>query len=534
MTAAESLISSINLLKPTTPNYVDTKSFCPDANQFSSVLESANKSYNFTYEKVSETPLPSIRQNKTLPVNKSFLNSKANVSTNEKTTAKNEVKESKEQNKITKNNSQEKTSTSTSTSTNQKTDKNEKKEEVSEKKTTDNSKAVDENISKNSVKEIQNNNINLILAVTVPIQTVQPEKKPSVFEKTESNLTKKQDSTDNSKISNIPNSIESKVINTTNHDKSKQVESKQSIAPENNSAKAKDIDKNTSNTIDTKQKTENTVSNQQQETKSSSFDVQVNIEALRNTKIDTQKPEGTNKLKPEIIDDLKPRVTKIQLEQTENSNKKDLESNSDQKNNNVLSFNNIESQLIKLNLNQSTTTTSFEQVINEKTQQQPAINANNVLDQVTKNTIDQLQQNKSQISMVLNPDSLGKINIDFISEKGVLTAQLIAETKEAKDILSKDVDNLKQNLQDQGINVSNIVVKIQEPQQADNSQFNSDKNSNKNFEESSSFSNSNSSKDNDEQGKASYLTDSEINEMSASQKEASKEIVDNKAIDYTV
>ena len=552
MTATESLISSINLLqKLTTENYVDTKGFSDNANQFSAVLESANKSYNFTYEKVSETPLSYAQQNNTFQNKEDYLSDIKN--NNNDNIIKNEAKEIreneetieyKEQNNLSENavdkdiSLTEKVEKKENISTEKEPDKKERNEDSVENKENNDTDNVAEISSKKSetqdAKAVIDSNINLILATTVPIQAVQQDKKPSTTDKNKSNTEEQQKSTENYKSNSILHIVEPKTLHTDDNVKQKQTALKQQQEIQNSNAETKDTAKTILNTFDSKQKNEDNASNQDQNTKSGSTDVKIDPEALKNVKADTtKKSDGTSKLKSDMIDDLKPKVTKIQLNESENNNK-DLEVNSEKPSSNSLNFNSIESQVTRLNLTHQSSATNFEQVINEKTQQQTSSNSVNVCDQVTKSTIEQLQQNKSQISMVLNPESLGKVNIDFISEKGILTAQLTAETKEAKDILSKDIDNLKQNLQEQGINVNNISVKIQEPQQTDNGQLNSNQDSWKNTNEDGSYFGSNSSKNNNQEGKASYLTDSELNEMTASQKESLEESVDNNLIDYTV
>lgn len=68
----------------------------------------------------------------------------------------------------------------------------------------------------------------------------------------------------------------------------------------------------------------------------------------------------------------------------------------------------------------------------------------------------------SKINMILNPESLGKINIQLINSKDGLTAHLTVTTNEAKDLLMKGMDGLKDNLLAHGVNVDNLSIKVSE------------------------------------------------------------------------
>lgn len=67
-----------------------------------------------------------------------------------------------------------------------------------------------------------------------------------------------------------------------------------------------------------------------------------------------------------------------------------------------------------------------------------------------------------KIEMILKPESLGKINIQLQTEKGALSATLIAESPQVKEILEKNIDTLRNNLSAQGVNVNNLTVKVAE------------------------------------------------------------------------
>lgn len=84
-----------------------------------------------------------------------------------------------------------------------------------------------------------------------------------------------------------------------------------------------------------------------------------------------------------------------------------------------------------------------------------------VLNQV-KNASSQLNNGKSEVSINLRPDNLGKVNINLVSQKGELTAQITAENQQVKEMLAKGLDSLRQGLSEQGVNVNRVVVNVQD------------------------------------------------------------------------
>ena len=87
-----------------------------------------------------------------------------------------------------------------------------------------------------------------------------------------------------------------------------------------------------------------------------------------------------------------------------------------------------------------------------------------VLNQVVNNMKHNMTSinGKNSISMILNPQSLGRLNIDLVSQNGILSAEIRTENDQTKELLTRNIDSLKQSLQEQGITVGNVIVKSQE------------------------------------------------------------------------
>lgn len=97
------------------------------------------------------------------------------------------------------------------------------------------------------------------------------------------------------------------------------------------------------------------------------------------------------------------------------------------------------------------------------------VNPSRIIEQITKQM--QGMQNGSKVNIVLNPESLGKINVQLMNTKEGLMAQLTVTTQEARDLLMKGLDGLKDSLTSQGVGVDQISVKVADAQK---SEYNSD------------------------------------------------------------
>lgn len=83
-----------------------------------------------------------------------------------------------------------------------------------------------------------------------------------------------------------------------------------------------------------------------------------------------------------------------------------------------------------------------------------------IIEQISK----QLENmfNNSKLNMVLNPGTLGKVNLQLVNSKEGLLAQFTVTTQDARDLLMKGLDGLKESLLAQGVNVDNVSIKLEE------------------------------------------------------------------------
>lgn len=66
---------------------------------------------------------------------------------------------------------------------------------------------------------------------------------------------------------------------------------------------------------------------------------------------------------------------------------------------------------------------------------------------------------------LLKPDYLGEVSLKVISENGIVSAQFNAENQKVKEIIESNFNQLKDMLNEKGIEVSEISVSVDDKQQ---------------------------------------------------------------------
>ena len=93
------------------------------------------------------------------------------------------------------------------------------------------------------------------------------------------------------------------------------------------------------------------------------------------------------------------------------------------------------------------------------------VSSSKILEQIAK----QMEglNSGSKVNIVLNPESLGKVSVQLINTKEGLSAQFTCATQEARNLIMKGLDGLKDTLLAQGVSVDNVSVKLSESQEAE-------------------------------------------------------------------
>lgn len=90
----------------------------------------------------------------------------------------------------------------------------------------------------------------------------------------------------------------------------------------------------------------------------------------------------------------------------------------------------------------------------------PEVDTQDVVYQVVEKIKLTVKADTSSFELQLNPEHLGKINLQVAAKNGVVTAQIATETIEAKEILEAQLSTLKEALNNQGVKVEAVEVSV--------------------------------------------------------------------------
>lgn len=92
----------------------------------------------------------------------------------------------------------------------------------------------------------------------------------------------------------------------------------------------------------------------------------------------------------------------------------------------------------------------------------PVVELNQVVNQLTEYIEVMSKDNKIQeISFQLNPANLGKVTVEVAIKDGVVSAKVIAQTEAAKNAIEANLSQLKTNLEQQGVRISDVEVTVE-------------------------------------------------------------------------
>jgi|GEM_PF-2810426 len=86
--------------------------------------------------------------------------------------------------------------------------------------------------------------------------------------------------------------------------------------------------------------------------------------------------------------------------------------------------------------------------------------AQDVVNQITERIKFDVKGAVSEVRMLLKPENLGEISLKILTENGVVTAQFLADSQKIKEIIEANLNELKEALSEQGIDVSELSVSV--------------------------------------------------------------------------
>ena len=232
---------------------------------------------------------------------------------------------------------------------------------------------------------------------------------------------------------------------------------------EDNSNPTKALEINIDET-DTKITKETKKETSEEKTVQKTKDSQATVVATKDTKeVQNTQNDGVD-IEQEILDEMDVKIEEVSDSST-NTNSQNQSyttaqdeiiklqiQNSDNDTNTPITF--VFDKSVK-NINNITKPIQVESVTKE-------LNVNDILNQIGSK-FEQLKDGSStKITMTLRPNDLGRVTIELLSNANGISTNIIAQNSQVKELLDKNIDILKQQLAQQGINVQNIQVKTVE------------------------------------------------------------------------
>ena len=233
-----------------------------------------------------------------------------------------------------------------------------------------------------------------------------------------------------------------------------------------NPTKALEINIDNTNEKQTKEISTNNTNNEEKITKKTK-DSQTTVIATKETKEvkDTQNTQSDKvDIEQEMLDEMDVRIEEVS----------DSSTNTNSQNQ---SYTTAQDEVIKLQIQntdkESATPVAFTfdntikniNTINKPIQVEGAtkeLNINDILNQIGSK-FEQLKDGQStKITMTLRPNDLGRVTIELLSNANGISTNIIAQNSQVKELLDKNIEILKQQLVQQGINVQNVQVKTVE------------------------------------------------------------------------
>lgn len=233
-----------------------------------------------------------------------------------------------------------------------------------------------------------------------------------------------------------------------------------------NPTKALEINIDNTNEKQTKEISTNNTNNEEKITKKTK-DSQTTVIATKETKEvkDTQNTQSDKvDIEQEMLNEMDVRIEEVS----------DSSTNTNSQNQ---SYTTAQDEVIKLQIQntdkESTTPVAFTfdntikniNTINKPIQVEGAtkeLNINDILNQIGSK-FEQLKDGQStKITMTLRPNDLGRVTIELLSNANGISTNIIAQNSQVKELLDKNIEILKQQLVQQGINVQNVQVKTVE------------------------------------------------------------------------
>lgn len=187
-------------------------------------------------------------------------------------------------------------------------------------------------------------------------------------------------------------------------------------------------------------------------------DSEISIESTDIETKDIQKsePEAKNSsfLKDSGALSVSDEIIKLNLEETGtiSSNTQNTNIIYDSASNNGIMISNM-NNLKNIQLNNNIQTPQSTDIFSKN------LESSDILNQITDKISDIQNSESKKLTVVLRPYDLGRLHIELITNKDGLTTNILAQNDDVRNYIEKNINTLRQQFHDAGINVNNIQIK---------------------------------------------------------------------------
>lgn len=100
-----------------------------------------------------------------------------------------------------------------------------------------------------------------------------------------------------------------------------------------------------------------------------------------------------------------------------------------------------------------------------------SVNTEQLINQMVEHIKVNITEDTTEMNLQLKPDHLGNLSLKIITERGIITAQFVAESQTVKEIIEANFNQLKDVLQEQGFFIQNLEVSVKQEFQDQGSNF---------------------------------------------------------------
>jgi len=104
------------------------------------------------------------------------------------------------------------------------------------------------------------------------------------------------------------------------------------------------------------------------------------------------------------------------------------------------------------------------------------VDTQSVIGQLTETMKVEIKGNTSEMKLQLKPEHLGDVSLKIVTQNGVVTAQFVAESQRIKEIIEAGFSQLRDALQQQGIQLSQLSVTVGDGQNEQQSLYQRERN----------------------------------------------------------